>query len=442
MASESRETALCVVQEEDRFDDLASDNGSYKWVICLLLFLIATFNYIARQVIGLLKPSLQTEIGWNEIGYSNIIFAMQFGYAVGLLLFGKLIDRLGTRKGFSLSVALWSAAGMANALVSSVLGFGVVRFVLGLGQSGNFPASIKSVSEWFPKKERALATGIFNAGTNIGPVITPWIVAWITSHYGWRTAFVVTGAAGLVWLVPWLTLYRQPAKTAEEESMLAAGEPDPGHLPWLSLLPLRQTWAFAIGKFMTDPIWWLFLFWLPDFLYKTHGITLLDVGPPLFVIYGMATVGSVGGGWLSSFLIKRGWNVNASRKTTMLICALAVVPIVFASRISSLWGAVALIALAVAAHQGWSANMFTIATDMFPSGAVGSVVGLGGMLGAVGGLTFAKVTGYVLQWTGSYVSVFFIAGSAYLLALAIIHALVPRLERVPVPALTPSASGR
>jgi ACS family hexuronate transporter-like MFS transporter len=353
---------------------------------------------------------------------------MQCGYAVGLLLFGKLIDRLGTRKGFSLSVALWSVAGMANALVSSVLGFGVVRFALGLGQSGNFPASIKAVSEWFPKKERALATGIFNAGTNVGPVVTPWIVAWITFHYGWRMAFVVTGATGLVWLGLWLTFYRQPARSANEEPLSSAAQPGSGHLPWLSLLPLRQTWAFAIGKFMTDPIWWLFLFWLPDFLYKTHGITLLDVGPPLFVIYGMATVGSVGGGWLSSFLIKKGWNVNASRKITMLICALAVVPIVFASRISSLWGAVALIALAVAAHQGWSANMFTIATDMFPSRAVGSVVGLGGMLGAVGGLTFAKVTGYVLQWTGSYVSVFFIAGSAYLVALGIIQLLVPKLE--------------
>ena len=442
MASESRETALCVVQEKDRFDDLASDNGSYKWVICLLLFLIATFNYVARQVIGLLKPSLQAEIGWNEIGYSNIIFAMQFGYAIGLLLFGKLIDRLGTRKGFSLSVALWSVAGMANALVSSVLGFGVARFALGLGQSGNFPASIKAVSEWFPKKERALATGIFNAGTNVGPVITPWIVAWITLHYGWRMAFVATGATGVVWLALWLLLYRHPAKGADEEISSSAGSRSTlAHLPWLSLLPLRQTWAFALGKFLTDPIWWLFLFWLPDFLYKRHGITLLDVGPPIFVIYGMATVGSVGGGWLSSFLIKKGWNVNASRKTTMLICALAVVPIVFASRVSGLWAAVGLIALAVAAHQGWSANMFVIATDMFPSGAVGSVVGLGGMLGAVGGLMFAKVTGYVLQWTGSYVSVFFIAGSAYLLALGMIQILVPNLEPAEF-SPTPSAGGR
>jgi ACS family hexuronate transporter-like MFS transporter len=407
---------------------------SYRWVICFLLFLVATVNYIARQVIGLLKPTLQVQIGWNEIGYSNIIFAFQFAYAIGLLLFGKLMDRLGTRKGFSFSVALWSLAAMAHALVHSVLGFGVARFALGLGESGNFPASIKAVSEWFPKKERALATGIFNAGTNVGPVITPFIVAWTTGRYGWRVAFVVTGATGLVWLVLWLLMYRRPAREFQDISVATqnsiSGDPAATSvkIPWVKLIRLRQTWAFAIGKFMTDPIWWLFLFWLPDFLYKRHGITLLNVGPPLFVIYGMATVGSVGGGWLSSFLLKRGWSANASRKTTMLICALAVVPIVFASMVSSLWLAVGLIALAVSAHQGWSANMFTIATDMFPSTAIGSVVGLGGMLGAVGGLLFAKITGYILQWTGRYILIFVIAGSAYLVALTIIQILVPRLE--------------
>ena len=406
-----------------------SKDGSYRWVICGLLFLVATINYIARQVIGLLKPTLQIEIGWNEIGYSNIIFAFQLAYAIGLLLFGKLMDRVGTRKGFSWSVALWSIAAMAHALVSSVLGFGIARFALGLGQSGNFPASIKTIAEWFPKKERALATGIFNAGTNVGPVITPFIVAWTTLHYGWRTAFVLTGATGMVWLGLWLTLYHRPRAITDFEAAQAADSSSrPVKIPWAKLLPCRQTWAFAIGKFMTDPIWWLFLFWLPDFLYKRHGITLLDVGPPLFVIYGMATIGSIGGGWLSSFLMKRGWTVNASRKTAMLICALAVVPIAFASMISNLWVAVGLIALAVAAHQGWSANMFTLATDMFPGAAVGSVVGLGGMFGAVGGLLFAKITGYVLEWTGSYLSVFIIAGFAYLVALAIIQALVPRLD--------------
>lgn len=403
--------------------------SSYRWLICLLLFLIATFNYIARQVIGLLKPTLQVEIGWNEIGYSNIIFAFQLAYAIGLLLFGNLMDRLGTRKGFSLSVALWSLAGMAHALAHSVLGFGAARFALGLGQSGNFPASIKAVSEWFPKKERALATGIFNAGTNIGPVTTPFIVASTTLHYGWKAAFLVTGATGFLWLGLWLLIYHRPAEAQQGLPAVAQNrKPTSARITWADLIPRRQMWAFAIGKFMTDPIWWLFLFWLPDFLFKRHGITLLNVGPPLFVIYGMATVGSVGGGWLSSCLIRRGWSVNASRKTAMLVCALTVVPVVFASMVTGLWLAVALIALAVAAHQGWSANMFTLATDMFPSAAVGSVVGLGGMMGAVGGLLFAKLTGYLLQWTGSYLVVFAIAGSAYLVALGIIQILAPKLE--------------
>jgi len=406
-----------------------SGERPYRWVICLLLFLAATINYIARQAIGLLKPTLQTEIGWNEIGYSNIIFGFQLAYAVGLLLFGKLMDRLGTRKGFSWSVVLWSGAAMAHALASSVLGFGIVRFALGLGQAGNFPASIKTVAEWFPKKERALATGIFNAGTNFGPVIAPFLIAAITLRYGWKIAFIFTGIIGVGWLVLWLTLYRQP--TAVEDVSVAhgtVGRQQSATIAWDALVPRRQTWAFAIGKFMTDPIWWLFLFWLPDFLYKSHGITLLRVGPPLFVIYGMATVGSIGGGWLSSYLLRRGWSVNASRKTAMLGCALMVVPILFASRVSDLWVAVILIGFAVAAHQGWSANLFTLATDMFPKVAIGSVVGIGGMFGAIGGLLFAKITGYMLQWTGSYRAVFFIAGSAYLVALAIIQALVPKLE--------------
>lgn len=406
--------------------------ASYRWVICVLLFLVATINYVARQAIGLLKPTLQTEIGWNEIGYSNIIFGFQLAYAVGLLLFGKLMDRVGTRKGFSWSVALWSIAAMAHALASSVLGFEIARFALGLGQSGNFPASITTVAEWFPKNERALATGIFNAGTNLGPVLAPFILGPITLRYGWRIAFIFTGTMGIAWVLLWLTLYRQPRAIENLTDVRTTDRFQAAKIPWATLLPRRQTWAFAIGKFMTDPIWWLFLFWLPDFLYKAHGITLLKVGPPLFVIYGMATIGSVGGGWLSSHLIKRGWAVNASRKTAMLACALAVVPIVFASTVSSLWLAVILIGLAVAAHQGWSANMFTLATDMFPAAAIGSVVGIGGMLGAVGGLLFAKITGYLLQWTGSYMTVFVIAGSAYLAALAIIQALVPKLEPVQI----------
>ncbi|HEY6304938.1 MAG TPA: MFS transporter [Candidatus Angelobacter sp.] len=407
--------------------------GHYRWIVCALLFFAATINYMDRQVIGLLKPTLQSAIGWNEIDYSNIIFAFQLAYAIGLLLVGKVMDWLGTRKGFSLSVLVWSLAAMAHALVHSVMGFGAARFALGLGEAGNFPASIKAVAEWFPKKERALATGIFNSGTNVGALVTPLFVPWITVYYGWRMAFIATGAIGFLWLVAWLALYRtpedQPRLSKAELDYIRSDPPEPGaKIPWLALVPLRQTWAFAIGKFMTDPIWWFFLFWAPDFLFKTYGVSLAQVGLPLFVIYQAATVGSIGGGWLSSFWIKRRWSVNASRKTAMLICAIAVVPVVFASRVNHLWASVALIALAAAAHQGWSANIFTLASDTFPRRAVGSVVGLGGMFGSVGALLLAKVTGYVLQRTGSYLPLFIVAGSAYLIALVIIHLLNPRLQ--------------
>ncbi len=407
--------------------------GYFRWAVCALLFAAATINYIDRQVIGILKPTLQAQIGFNEIDYGNIVFSFQLAYAIGLILVGMLMDRLGTRAGFSLAVVVWSIAAMAHAWARSVAGFAAARFALGLGESGNFPASIKTVAEWFPKRERALATGIFNAGTNIGAVVAPLVVPWITLRYGWPWAFILTGAIGFLWLFLWLALYRRP----EEHPRLGAAElahirsdppePPPARIAWGRLLPHRQLWAFAIGKFMTDPIWWLYLFWLPDLLHRNYGLNLTNMGLPLVVIYLVADIGSVGGGWLSSSLIKRGWSVNAGRKTAMLVCALCVVPIVFASRASSLWEAVALIGLATAAHQGWSANIFTIASDMFPRRAVGSVVGIGGMAGAVGGMLIAKVTGYVLQWTGSYVSIFILAGSAYLVALGIIHLLAPTL---------------
>ena len=407
--------------------------GNFRWVVCALLFTATTINYVDRQVIGILKPTLQAEIGFNEIDYGNIVFAFQLAYAIGLLLVGRLMDRLGTRKGFSLAVIVWSIAAMAHAWARSVGGFIAARFALGLGESGNFPASIKTVAEWFPKRERALATGIFNAGTNIGAVVAPIIVPVITLRYGWPWAFIATGAIGFAWLVLWLVLYRRP----EEHPRLRAAElahirSDPpeteARVGWGRLFRHRQLWAFAIGKFLTDPIWWLYLFWLPDLLHRNYGLNLTNMGPPLVVIYVVADVGSIGGGWLSSSLIKRGWSVNAARKTAMLICALCVVPIVFASRASTLWGAVALIGLATAAHQGWSCNIFTIASDMFPRRAIGSVVGIGGMAGSLGGMLIAKVTGYVLQWTGSYVAIFILAGSIYLVALGIIHLLVPTLE--------------
>ena len=407
--------------------------GHYRWVVCALLFFAATINYVDRQVIGILKPTLEGEIGWSELDYSWIVVAFQTAYALGLLVVGGLMDRLGTRKGFSITVILWSLAAMGHALVSSVMGFGVARFLLGLGESGNFPASIKTVAEWFPKKERALATGIFNAGTNVGVIAASLIVPAITLAWGWRWAFVITGASGFAWLFFWLALYHKPREHPRlSPAELAHVESDPtdraARVPWVRLFPHRQTWAVAAGKFMTDPIWWVYLFWLPDFLHKQHGLNLKTFGPPLVAIYLIADVGSVAGGWLSSTLIRRGRTVNAARKTAMLVCALCVTPIIFASQTSSLWVAVLLIGLAAAAHQGWSANIYTIASDTFPRCAVGSVVGIGGMAGAVGGMLIALVVGKILESTGSYVPVFVIAASAYLAALLVIHLLAPRLE--------------
>lgn len=407
--------------------------GHYRWVICALLFFATTINYIDRQVIGILKPTLQTEIGWSEVEYSWIVFSFQAAYALGLLLAGNLMDRLGTRKGFSIALIFWSVAAMGHALVRSVIGFAVARFLLGLGEAGNFPASIKTVAEWFPKKERALATGIFNAGANVGALVTPILVPVITITWGWEAAFIVTGAVGFIWLIFWLAFYRKP----EEHPKLSKAEleyiqSDPSEpqtkVRWARLLGHRQTWAFALGKFITDPIWWVYLFWLPDFLNKRHGLGLVEFGPPLVAIFLMADVGSIGGGWLSSTLIKRGWSINAGRKTAMLVCAVCVAPIVFASQTSNLWVAVLLIGIAAAAHQGWSANIFTLVSDTFPRQAVGSVVGIGGMAGAVGGMLISRVVGEILQRTGSYVPIFLIAGLAYLVALLVIHLIVPRLE--------------
>ena len=421
----------------DAIENINARIGRRRWMICALLFFATTINYIDRQVIGILKPTLQAELGWTETDYGNIVFWFQAAYAVGLLVVGRVMDYLGTRRGFTFAIVFWSIAGAAHALASSVMGFSAARFALGLGEAGNFPASIKTIAEWFPKKERALATGIFNSGTNIGAIITPLAVPWITYHYGWRAAFVATGALGFVWLAFWLAVYRRPAddkRLGAPELAHINSDPEESVTPikWRRLLPLRQTWAFALGKFLTDPIWYLYLFWLPDFLGKTYGLNLKTIGAPLIAIYLIADVGSIGGGWLSSAFIKRGWSVNAGRKTAMLICAVCVVPVGLAAYASNVWLAVALVGLAAAAHQGWSANIFTLVSDMFPRRAVGSVVGIGGMAGAVGGMFIAKLTGYILDTTGSYIPVFIIAASAYLFALLVIHLLAPRLAPAPL----------
>jgi ACS family hexuronate transporter-like MFS transporter len=411
----------------------ASRIGGRRWLICGLLFFATTVNYMDRQVIGLLKPTLQLQFGWTEVGYSNIVLAFQFAYGAGLLFIGKLIDRLGTRKGFSLAVFVWSAAAMAHAAASSVVQFAVARFSLGLGEAGSFPAAVKAVAEWFPKRERALATGLFNSGSNIGAIVTPLVVPWITYRFGWRMAFIATGALGLVWILCWLAVYRRP----EEDKLVSAAELAYIHsdreehgatIPLRTLITLRQAWAVASGKFFTDPIWFVYLFWMPDFLSRNLGLNLRGMALPLFVIYSGACVGSIGGGWLSSWLLKKGWTLNSSRKTALLVCALAVTPIMIAAHTKDAWLAVFLIALAAGAHQGWSANIYTLASDMFPRSAVGSVVGFATMAGAFSGMFVAKAVGYILQSTGSYVAVFVMAGLAYLVAFGFVQLLAPRLE--------------
>ena len=405
----------------------------FRWVICTLLLFGVTKNYMDRQVLGVLKTTLQHDLGWNEIDYSNLVFVFQAAYAVGMVMVGRLVDRLGTRLGYALSMVFWSLASIAHAAGSSFFSFIVVRSALGLGESGVFPASIKTVAEWFPQKERALATGIFNAGSNVGAILTPFIVPWITIRYGWRMAFIATGSLGFLWLAFWLWLYRKPEEhprlSKAEFDYIAGDRPKAApKIKWARLISYRQTWAFVVGKFITDPIWWFLLFWIPDFLQRNHGLKLIQLGLPIMVIYVLADVGSVAGGWLSSAMIHRGKTVNLSRKVALLVCAFSVVPIIFAYRMESLWAAVLLIGLAAAAHQGFSANLFSLTSDIFPAQAVGSVVGIGGMAGAIGGMLMAKIVGYVLQWTNSYMIPFLIAGSAYLIALTLIHALSPRLE--------------
>ncbi len=413
--------------------------GWRRWTVCALLFFATTINYVDRQVIGILKPVLETEFGWSEIDYANIVFWFQVAYAIGLLGVGRLIDRIGVRWGYAVAVTVWSIAAMAHTAARSVTGFAMARFALGIGEAGNFPAAIKATAEWFPKKERALATGIFNAGSNIGAVVTPLIIPPIVLLWGWQVAFLFTGALGFIWLAVWLGVYCKPEKSkrlsAGELAHIRSDPPEPeARTPLRQILGYRQTWAFAVGKFMTDPIWWFFLFWLPDFFGKNYGLDLKTFGPPLVAVYLIADVGSVGGGWLSSHLIKRGWSVNAGRKTAMLVCALCVTPVSLAIFADNLFVAVAIIGLAAGAHQGWSANLFTLASDVMPRQAVASLVGFGGMAGAIGGMLMAKFVGDVLENVGSYTPIFVIIGSIYLVTLLIVHLLTPRLEPASFPA--------
>jgi ACS family hexuronate transporter-like MFS transporter len=407
--------------------------GRYRWVICGLLLLGTTKNYMDRQIIGLLKPMLQHQMGWSEQDYGHLVSIFQAAYAAGMLVMGGVVDWLGTRFGYALAMALWSVASMVQGVLGSFTGFLGARFALGFGESAVFPASMKAAAEWFPKKERALATGIFNAGTNVGAAITPFIVAVIVGRFGWPWAFYLIGGLGFAWLALWLLVYRRPEehpRCSPAELQYICSDPSEPQVKvrWHKLIPYRQTWAYGIGKLIIDPIWWFYLFWIPDFLFTRYGLDLRHISLPLLVIYVLADAGSIGGGWISSALINRGMSINRARKIAMLVCAVAVLPIVITPRVGNAWTAVLLLGLATAAHQGFSANLFTLPSDTFPRKAVASVVGIGGMMGAVGGMFSAEIVAYLLQWTGSYAIPFAVAGCAYLVALAAIHWLSPTLE--------------
>ena len=391
---------------------------SFRWTICAMLFWATTLAYIDRQVFSLLAPDLQARIGWNEQQYGYMITAFQGAYAIGLFFVGRLIDRFGTRIGYSVVVGLWGVAAASHGLASSALQFGLARFFLGIGESGNFPAAIKTTAEWFPKKERAFATGIFNSGSNIGAVIAPIFVPIIAINFGWRWAFIVSPLLGLLWIICWLSIKRTP-RVDEAEIVEAA----PG---WSTLLTKQGTWAFAIGKLLTDPAWWFYLYWLPKFFHTKFALTLDKLGLPLVVIYVAADVGSIGGGWLSSALIGRGMSVRSARRIAMFICAACAVPILTVTNTQNVWYAVFVLSLAAAGHQGWSANLYTLVSDIFPKNAVASVIGIGGMAGSLGGMAFAASAGYILQTTGSYVTLFAMAGLTYLVAFSIIQALQPK----------------
>lgn len=426
---------------------VAKPLGRYRWGICALLFFVITINYVDRQIIGVLKPVIEDEMGWSEIDYSNVVTAFQASYGIGLVVVGRWLDRVGTRKGLAIAIALWSLAAGLHAAASNVLGFIFARIALGIAESAAYPGAVKSIAEWFPKRERALGVGFLNAGANVGVLLTPVIAIGIAGLYGWRAAFLVTGLLGFVVLWGWLKFYRQPAEhtqvTDEELAWITQdGEDAPGAaLGWKDAIRQRQAWFFICGKFFTDPVWYLFLFWLPDFLAKTQGMELFPkgksgilatIGPALIGVYLLADIGSVAGGWLSSHLVGRGWSVNRARKTTLFIAALCALPMVIVASVPEPWMAVLLIGLGTAAHQAFSSNIFTMIADMYPRRAVAMIAGMGGAAGSVGGILIAQATGWTLEFTGSYVPIVIYAGLGYMIAFVVIQLLVPRMLPAPL----------
>jgi MFS transporter, ACS family, hexuronate transporter len=418
-----------------------------RWTVCAMLFVATTINYVDRQVLSILKPVLsgsalhlqpllpgwptvETSINLTDAQYGNVLACFQIAYALGVVFAGRLVDRLGCRKGYPIVTGLWSLAAMGHALVKSVFGFGVARFLLGLGESGNFPAAIKATAEWFPPRERALATGIFNSGASVGAILAPLAVPWVALHFGWRASFLITGLFSLIWIVWWSIRYRTPQTgIAAEAAMESDRTTTAPTFAWWSLLRYRQAWGFMLGKFMTDPVWWFFLFWLPQYFNSRFKLDLSHLGPPLVVVYVLSTVGSVFGGWLPRGYMRMGMSLKPARLTAMLTCACLVVPIAVAGGLHSVWIAVGLLSLAAAAHQGWSANIFTTASDMFPSEYVGTVVSFGQVAGALGGAIFQPVAGHILQLTHSFVPLFLYSAFAYLIALILLRTLAPGLQR-------------
>ncbi len=410
--------------------------GNYRWRVLVLIFFATTINYVDRQVIGMLKPFIADDLGWTESGYGYIVTAFQVAYALGLLITGRILDKIGTKTGYTIAIVIWSLAGMAHAAARSAFSFGIARFFLGLGESANFPAAVKSVAEWFPKKERALATGLFNSGSSIGAIVAPIIVTSVTLLYGWQWAFIITGASGFVWVIFWLLFYKLP----QNHSKLSKSEydyiqSDQEHtndksMSWKEIIAYKQTIAICLSRFVTDWVWWFFLFWGPAFLNKTFGINLEEIVLPLIIIYTSAGAGGIAMGWLSSYFIKSGKSIDYSRKTSILICALIVLPIMLAPNINNLWIVTGLISLATAAHQGWASNIFTVVSDIFPKKAVATVVGLSGFTGAIGGAMAASLVGLILEITGSYFIILTIAGLSYLIAWIILKLMIPKIEPI------------
>lgn len=432
--------------------------GKYRWTICTLIFFATTINYLDRQVISLLKEELEITFNWTEKDYSYIVIAFQLAYAIGMLIAGRLIDKVGTKIGYAVSITLWSIASVGHALVRSTVGFIVARSFLGISEAGNFPAAIKTTAEWFPKKERALATGIFNSGANVGAVVAPLTVPFIAAKWGWQEAFVITGSIGFIWLIFWFVFYEIPTRQKRlkkpefeyihsdldekdsVEALTTGVNPEQSkRIPWMTLLKYNQTWAFIVGKFLTDPIWWFYLFWLPAFLHAEYGLSGTEIAMPVAIVYTMSTAGSIFGGWLPMYFIKKGWPTFRARKFSMLIYAILVVPILFAQVLGSIdmWLAIVIIGVAASAHQAWSANIFTTVSDMFPKKTVASVTGMGGMAGALGGILIAYLAGILFDYYKGigniefgYYIMFFVCGAAYLSAWLIMHFLVPRLKRI------------